>query len=71
MLGNIGMPGMLIILVIVLVLFGRGRIAGIMGEMGKGLNAFKSGMKEGQEKIEDEKADAAQDITPPKKKTEV
>jgi sec-independent protein translocase protein TatA len=39
----------LVVLVIVLVLFGRGRVAEIMGDFGKGINSFKKGMSEGEE----------------------
>ncbi len=63
-IGNIGLPGMIIILVIVLVLFGRGRIAGIMGEMGKGMSSFKRGVEEGKQQADDEKIEAAKDVTP-------
>ncbi len=34
----------LIVLLIVLVLFGRGRISEIMGDFGKGVKSFKDGM---------------------------
>lgn len=37
---------LLIVLVIVLVLFGVGRVSGVMGEFGKGIAAFKKGMKD-------------------------
>jgi sec-independent protein translocase protein TatA len=68
MLGNIGIPGLIIIAVIVLVLFGRGKVAGLMGEVGKGITAFKKGIKDGQE-IEDKSDAAARDVTPePKEK---
>ncbi len=36
----------LIVLVVVLLLFGRGKIPALMGDMAKGIKAFKSGMKE-------------------------
>ncbi|MEO1733331.1 MAG: twin-arginine translocase TatA/TatE family subunit, partial [Pseudomonadota bacterium] len=42
-LGNIGLPGILLIAVVVLVLFGRGKIASLMGEVGKGITSFKRG----------------------------
>lgn len=48
-IGNIGWPGLLIILVAVVILFGRGKISQVMGDFAKGINAFKKGMKEGQE----------------------
>jgi sec-independent protein translocase protein TatA len=35
-----------IVLVVVLVLFGRGRVADIMGEFGKGIKSFKTGLNE-------------------------
>ena len=38
-----------IILVIVLLVFGVGRISKLGSEMGKGISAFRDGMKEGQE----------------------
>ena len=37
-----------IVLVVVLVLFGgRGKLSGLMGDMAKGINAFKKGLKDG------------------------
>lgn len=38
-----------IILVIVLLIFGVGRISKLGSEMGKGIRAFREGMQEGQE----------------------
>ena len=68
MLNNIGLPGLLLIAVVVLVLFGRGKIAGLMGEVGKGITAFKRGVRDGAEEIEnasDEDAgENARDVTP-------
>ena len=61
MLNNIGLPGLLLIAVVVLVLFGRGKISSMMGEVGKGITAFKRGMDDGRKEIED----AARDVTPP------
>lgn len=61
------MPGplpMLLIVILVLVLFGRGKIAGMMGEFGKGITAFKKGVKEGGEEIEKQTTEAAKDVTP-------
>jgi sec-independent protein translocase protein TatA len=51
MLGGLGTTELIIILVIVLVLFGVGRISKIAGEMGSGIRAFKDGI-EGDEKEE-------------------
>lgn len=35
-----------IVLIVVLLLFGSGKISGIMGDVAKGIKAFKKGMKE-------------------------
>jgi sec-independent protein translocase protein TatA len=54
----LGAPELLIILVIVLLIFGVGRIANIGGELGKGINAFRKGIKgeeEGKPKEEEKK----------------
>lgn len=64
MLNNIGLPGLLLIAVVVLVLFGRGKISSLMGEVGKGITAFKKGVDEGKQEIEDQAADVAKDVTP-------
>lgn len=48
MLNNIGLPGLLLIAVVVLVLFGRGKISSLMGEVGKGITSFKKGISEGE-----------------------
>jgi len=67
MLNNIGLPGILLIAVVVLVLFGRGKIAGLMGEVGKGITSFKRGVREGTDEIEnaaDDAGEAARDVTP-------
>ncbi|MEP5937146.1 MAG: twin-arginine translocase TatA/TatE family subunit [Erythrobacter sp.] len=45
-MGAIGWPQLLIIGLVILVLFGRGRIAEMMGDFGKGISSFKKGMKE-------------------------
>ena len=45
-MGSFSIWHWLIVLLIVLVLFGRGRVAEIMGDFGKGIKSFKSGMNE-------------------------
>ncbi|MCA8883053.1 MAG: twin-arginine translocase TatA/TatE family subunit [Rhodobacteraceae bacterium] len=64
MLNNIGLPGLLLIAVVVLVLFGRGKISSLMGEVGKGITAFKKGVKDGSEEIEKADEPVTRDITP-------
>ena len=64
MLNNIGLPGILLIAVVVLVLFGRGKISSLMGEVGKGITSFKKGINEGTKELVDAPADQARDVTP-------
>ena len=61
---SLGPWQVLLIAVVVLVLFGRGKIASLMGEVGKGITSFKRGVEEGKKEIEDQAADAAKDVTP-------
>jgi len=70
MLNNIGIPGLLLIAVVVLVLFGRGKVSSLMGEVGKGITAFKRGVSEGDKEVTDETA-AAKDVTPADEKDKV
>jgi sec-independent protein translocase protein TatA len=46
----LGAPELLIVLIIVILIFGVGRIANIGGELGKGISAFRKGLKEDEEK---------------------
>lgn len=43
-MGGFSLWHWIIVLVVVLVLFGKGRVADVMGEFGKGLKSFKQGM---------------------------
>ncbi|MFM2355072.1 MAG: hypothetical protein RLZZ528_808 [Pseudomonadota bacterium] len=67
MLNNIGIPGLLLIAVVVLVLFGKGKVSSLMGEVGKGITAFKKGVSDGKEEIEKAAAAEAKDVTPAEK----
>lgn len=51
-----GLPELLIVLVLVLLLFGPGRIAKIAGELGKGIRSFKDGLNP-EDNEETDKAD--------------
>lgn len=75
---------LIVIAAVVLVLFGRGKVSALMGEVGKGITAFKKGIGDGQADIDKEAAAAAaaattaaptaaptavaKDITPPEAK---
>jgi sec-independent protein translocase protein TatA len=45
-----------IILVVVLLVFGVGRVGKLGSELGRGVTAFREGLREGQEPGEDEEA---------------
>ena len=49
-MGGLSLWHWLVVIVLVLLLFGRGRISDLMGDLGKGMKSFKQGM------AEDEKA---------------
>lgn len=53
MFGRFGIEELLILLLIVLILFGPGRISKIAGELGEGIRNFKAGLS--GEKKEQEK----------------
>jgi sec-independent protein translocase protein TatA len=55
--GTIGWPELLIILLVVLLIFGVGRIARVGGELGKGVSALREGLKDNQEKVDGETED--------------
>lgn len=47
-MGSLGIPELLIILAVVVLIFGVGRISKIGGELGKGIQAFREGVNEGK-----------------------
>ena len=59
-MGSFSIWHWLVVLVIVLLLFGAGKIPKLMGDMAKGVTAFKKGLKEG----EDEAAKPAAETQP-------
>jgi len=44
MFGDLGAPELIIILIIILLLFGPGRIGKVAGELGKGIKNFRDGL---------------------------
>jgi sec-independent protein translocase protein TatA len=49
---DLGAPELIIILVIIVLLFGPGRIAKTMGEVGKGIRSFKDSFSSTEEKTD-------------------
>ena len=47
-MGNIGWTGIIIIAILVVILFGKGKISSIMGDLAKGIKSFKKGMSDDQ-----------------------
>jgi sec-independent protein translocase protein TatA len=44
---GLSLPHLIVLALVVLVLFGKGRISEMMGDFGKGIKSFKEGMTEG------------------------
>ncbi len=58
---------LLLVAIVVLVLFGRGKVSSLMGEVGKGISAFKKGITEAGAEANaeaDKTAAVAKDVTP-------
>lgn len=45
-MGSFSLVHWLIVLLVILILFGRGRISEIMGDFGKGIKSFKQGIND-------------------------
>jgi len=45
-MGNIGWTGIIIIAILVVILFGKGKISSIMGDLAKGIKSFKKGLSD-------------------------
>ncbi len=49
MFGDIGLPELLVILVIILLLFGVGRVSQVGKELGSAISAFRKGLSDNQD----------------------
>jgi sec-independent protein translocase protein TatA len=63
-MGSFSLMHWLVVLAIVLLLFGAGKLPRVMGDFAKGIKAFKSGMKEDEDEAEAEAAPAAPQLAP-------
>lgn len=53
---------LLIILLIVLLIFGAGKLPKIMGDLGKGMRSFKKGLSEGEDEVANAKQITAEEV---------
>jgi sec-independent protein translocase protein TatA len=60
-MGSFSLMHWIVVLAIILILFGAGKLPRVMGDFAKGIKAFKAGMKEEDE----EQASAAPPQVPP------
>ena len=65
-LPDFGLPELLIILVIIVILFGPGRIGKVAGELGKGIRSFRDGLSGKDEEKKEEKKEDENQPEPPK-----
>ena len=47
-----GIWGILVVAVVVILLFGRGKISGMMGEVATGIKAFQKGMRDDDKPVD-------------------
>ena len=58
---SIGFWQIAVVVVLVVLLFGRGKISGLMGDVAKGIKSFKKGMKEPEQDLTE--SPSSQDLT--------
>ena len=46
-MGSFSLTHWLVVILVIVLLFGRGRISDLMGDFAKGINSFKKGLGEG------------------------
>ena len=58
-MGNIGWWQILIVVVLVALLFGRGKISELMGDVAKGIKNFRQGLSDEDEKKQEDESETA------------
>jgi sec-independent protein translocase protein TatA len=61
-MGGVSIWHWVVVGVIVMLLFGRGKLSELMGDAAKGIKAFKKGMADDEEKVAQDAADKAKVI---------
>ncbi len=56
-MGNIGWTGIIIIAILIVILFGKGKISSIMGDLAKGIKSFKKGMSDDDTSSKEDNSD--------------
>jgi sec-independent protein translocase protein TatA len=68
-MGSMSLFHWVIVALVVLILFGRGKLSETMGDFGKGMREFRKGMKDEDEERERKVASKNPEIAPPSKVT--
>ena len=68
-MGSMSLWHWIIVALVVLILFGRGKLSETMGDFGKGMREFRKGMKDEDEERERKLASKNPEIAPPSKVT--
>ena len=69
-MGNIGWSGIIIVAVLVILLFGRGKISSIMGDVAKGIKSFKKGMSDNPDQTSSTSSPEENNSSPEENKNE-
>jgi sec-independent protein translocase protein TatA len=64
-MGSFSLMHWIVVLAIILILFGAGKLPRVMGDFAKGIKAFKSGMKEEEETAAATPPNPAPQVPPP------
>ena len=60
---SLGAPQILLIILLVILLFGRGRISSLMGELARGIKSFQSGLREDpRDKLDNDRSSDKADV---------
>ena len=60
---SLGAPQILLIILLVILLFGRGRISSLMGELARGIKSFQSGLREdSKDKLDEDSSCGKADV---------
>lgn len=58
---SLGLPQLLLVLVLILIVFGAGKLPKVMGDLGKGVRSLKEGMS-GDDEEGDKKKESTKEI---------